>query len=115
MATKKRAAAKKRAARNKSADQTEKPDLTDQQIFDIFGIGPETASQPLRKFISGQRIVNGHLYTAIDKILDHLTKTQGKEGDPDLEEAKTRSDAVPDAPPACIREGGGGGGGTGNG
>ena len=84
----------------------EKPDLTDQQIFDIFGIGPETASQPLRKFISGQRVINGHLYTAIDKILDHLTKTQGKAGDPDLEQAKTRSDAVPDVPPACNRGGG---------
>ena len=108
MATKKRKAAKRRVTRNKSADQTEKPDLTDQQIFDIFGIGPETASQPLRRFISGQRIINGHLYTAIDKILNHLTVTQGKAGDPDLVEAQTRSDAVPDVPPACNRGEGGG-------
>lgn len=104
MATKKRKAAKRRAVRNKSADQTEKPDLTDQQIFDHFGIGTETASLPLRKLISGQRLINGHLYTAIDKILDHLTKDGTT---PDLEEAKRRSDAVPDVPPACNRGGGG--------
>jgi hypothetical protein len=105
---------KGKAAKRKAANETEKPDLTDQEIFDIFGVGTETASQPLRKFISGQRKINGHLYTAIDKILDHLTVTQGKAGDPDLEEAKKRSDAVPDVPPACNRgDASGGPGGNG--
>jgi hypothetical protein len=112
MATKKRKATKRKAAerrpvRNKSADETEKPDFTDQEIFDIFGIGTETASFPLRKFISGQRKINGKLYLAIDKILDYLTNGQDPI-DEDLAEALRINDEVPGEPPACDPGGGGG-------
>ena len=110
MATKKRKAAnwkkaaQRRAASNQPADrsvnQTEKPDMTNQEIFNDFGVGTESSSLPMRKFIIGQRIINGHLYTAIDTILEYLTKDGTT---PALEEAKLRSDAIPDVPPACCR------------
>ena len=72
-------------------------DFTDQEIFDLFGVG--TGDHAMRDFIKGQRVVNGHLYKAIDAILDHLTKDGTTT--PELEAAKRRSEAVPDAPPAC--------------
>jgi hypothetical protein len=74
----------------------ERPDMTDQQIFDLFGVG--TGDQAMRAFIIGQRKINGKLYVAIDKILDHLTKDGTT---PDLEEAKGLTGEVPGEPPAC--------------
>jgi hypothetical protein len=100
MATKKKKGAKRKDVKKRSANEVEKPDLTNQQIFDDFGVGTESASLPMRKFIIGQRTINGHLYTAIDTILEHLTKDGTT---PALEEAKLRSDAIPDVPPACCR------------
>jgi hypothetical protein len=113
MATKKRKAAKREApkikpAQSKAADETEKPDFTDEEIFEHFGVGTETSSLPLRKFISGQRKINGKLYVAIDKILDSLTKGRGPI-DASLAEALRINSAVPGEPPACNRGGGGGG------
>lgn len=102
MAKKKKKGAKKKAAKRKAANKVEKPDLTDQEIFDDFGVGTETASLPLRKFISGQRKINGKLYVAIDKILDFLTKGQDRI-DADLAEALRINDEVPGEPPACCR------------
>lgn len=116
MATKKRKAAnwrkaaKSRAASKKAADKTERPDFTDEEIFDHFGVGTETTSLPLRKFISGQRKINGKLYMAIDKILDYLARGGGAR-DPALAEALRLSDEVPGEPPACNRDGTPGGGG----
>jgi hypothetical protein len=100
MVKRKKKGAKRKGAMRKAANKRETPDLTNQQIFDDFGIGTESASLPMRKFIIGQRKINGHLYTAIDTILEHLTKDGTT---PALEEAKLRSDAIPDVPPACCR------------
>jgi hypothetical protein len=105
MATKKKKAAKRKVAKAKAADQAAEVEFTDEQIFDIFGVGTETASLPMRKFISGQRLINGRLYVAIDKILDHLTNNLDRP-DPDLEEAKRLNEEVPGRPPACNPGGG---------
>ena len=82
-----------------------KAQYTDEQIFDLFGVGTESACLPMRKFIHGQRLINGRLYVAIDKILDRLIKDNPD--DEDLKDAKKRNDEVPGKPPACDPGGGG--------
>jgi hypothetical protein len=101
---KKKAVAKRKAAKSKTADK----EPTDQEIFDLFGVGTETASHPLRKFISGQRRINGKLYIAIEKIVDSLEKKNGM--DDDLQAARDINDGVPLDPPACNSQGLPGGG-----
>ena len=105
---KKKAVAKRRSAKSKAANKAAEKEPTDQEIFDLFGVGTETASHPLRKFISGQRRINGKLYTAIEKIVDSLEKKNGM--DDDLQAARDINDGVPLDPPACNSQGLPGGG-----
>ena len=98
---------KKKTAKKKAAEKAAEKEPTDQEIFDLFGVGTETASHPLRKFLSGQRRINGKLYTAIEKIVDSLEKKNGM--DDDLQAARDINDGVPLDPPACNSEGLGGG------
>ena len=98
---------KKKTAKKKAAEKAAEKEPTDQEIFDLFGVGTETASHPLRKFISGQRRINGKLYTAIEKIVDSLEKTNGM--DDDIQAARDINDGVPLDPPARNSEGLGGG------
>ena len=74
-----------------------KAQYSDEQIFCLFGIG--TGDSAMRDFIHGQRLINGSLYVAIDKILDHLLKANPD--DQDLKYAKERNAKVPGRPPAC--------------
>ncbi len=90
---------KKKAAKRKFANKAAEVEFTDEEIFSIFGVGTETGSLPLRKFISGQRKINGRLYKAIEKILDN-----------DIVTAKEINDGVPGEPPACDSGGLPGGG-----
>jgi hypothetical protein len=78
----------------------DEPKKTDQDVFDIFGVGKGDVA--LRKFISGQRAINGSLYRSIEDILDHLNKQQrtkgkgkGKSASPRLLKAKKRNDEIP--------------------
>ena len=70
-------------------------------VFAAFGIGEGEVS--LRRFISGQRKINGRLYTAIELILDSLPK--GKTANPSLATAKKINDGVPGPPPGCDKTG----------
>lgn len=70
----------------------ETPKKTDEEVFEIFGVGKGDVA--LRKFISGQREINGSLYRSIEDILDHL-KTQSKKSSPGLKRAEKRNDEIP--------------------
>jgi len=105
MATKKKKAAKKKAA-NKDKE------LTDEEVFEIFGVGVGEVS--LRKFISGQRKINGRLYKAIDLIGDGLKAARdgkGKRHDDCIDRACKINEGVPGEPPGCNQGGLPGGGG----
>lgn len=65
---------------------------TDEDVFEIFGVGKGDVA--LRKFIRGQRAINGSLYRSIEDILDHL-KTQSKKASPGLKRAEKRNDDIP--------------------
>lgn len=100
MATKKKKAAKKAK------------ELTDADVFKLWGVGPK--DKILRKFISGQRKVNGRLYLAIDKIGESLKAARAgneKKHNSCLDEACAINDTVPGVPPGCNPVGAGGGNG----
>lgn len=75
---------------------------TEAQVFAEFGVGKGDVA--LRKFIRGQRKINGRLYTAIDLILDALPTGKSKTSIPDstiLAKAKKKNDQVPGPSPGC--------------
>jgi hypothetical protein len=79
----------------------------EEAVFAAFGIGEGDVS--LRRFIRGQRAINGRLYEAIELILDSLPREHSKTSTLDfkkLAEAKKINGGVPGPPPGC-------GGGTG--
>jgi hypothetical protein len=80
----------------------------EEDVFAEFGIGEGELG--LRKFIRGQRRINGKLYTAIDLILASLKRQRGKESDKNLEKAEKVNDVVPGEPPGCDKTGLGGAG-----
>ena len=80
--------------------------LTDADVFKKFGVGPNQKS--LRKFISGQRKINGRLYKAIELILDALPKESAPSSLPDFEklvEAGKINEVIPGDPPGCNDKG----------
>ncbi len=85
-------------------DDKTKKKLTDEEVFEIFGVGTETANIPLRKFISGQRKINGRLYEAIELILEALPKdsTSSAIDFKKLALAGQYNDGVPGDPPGCV-------------
>ncbi len=88
----------KRKARKTATTKETKPALTDQDVYRIFGVG--TGNQALRKFISGQRKINGRFYHAIDAIFDELKgKSKGK--NPKLDAAAKENEGVPGESPGC--------------
>ena len=76
-----------------------KKKLTDADVFKAFGIGEGNVSA--RKFIHGQRRVNGRLYKAIDLIGEALKVGPGKEYDRLIARANKINDGVPGDPPGC--------------
>jgi hypothetical protein len=83
----------------KKRDSWTKPERV---VFKAFGSGEGEVS--LRRFIRGQRRINKKLYTAIDLILEALTKQSRKTSTPvdkGLAKAKLINDRVPGPPPGC--------------
>jgi hypothetical protein len=77
---------------------------TEAQVFAEFGVGKGDADAAMRKFIHGQRAINGKLYRAIELILDALPTEKSKTSIPDsakLAKAKTENDGVPGPSPGC--------------
>ena len=76
--------------------------FTDEEVFAIFGVGKGDGA--LRKFIHGQRKINGSLYREIEQILKHLNKQSGssKKASPELEKANNLNEQIPGkVPPFC--------------
>lgn len=72
------------------------------QVFAEFGVGKGDVA--LRKFIRGQRRINGKLYMAIDLLLDALPTAKSKTSRPDptkLAKAKKINEGVPGPSPGC--------------
>src|SRR5437660_1644668 len=66
----------------------------EQAVFSALGVSEGDVA--LRKFIRGQRRINGRLYEAIDLILTHLKKqTIGKAVSTELKKAEKINDGVP--------------------
>ena len=66
----------------------------EQAVFAALGVGEGDVA--LRKFIRGQRRINGRLYEAIDLILAHLKKqAMGKVVSPELKKAEQINDGGP--------------------
>jgi hypothetical protein len=66
----------------------------EQAVFAALGVGEGDLA--LRKFIRGQRRINGRLYEAIDLILVHLKKqATGKAVSIELKKAEKINDGVP--------------------
>ena len=61
-------------------------------LFAALGVGEGDVA--LRKFIRGQRKINGRFYEAIDLILESLRKQSGKTADPALAKAQKINDGV---------------------
>jgi hypothetical protein len=77
---------------------------TEARVFKEFGIGKGDGEAALRKFIHGQRAINGKLYRAIELILDALPNGKSKTSIPDagkLAKAKKENDGVPGPSPGC--------------
>jgi hypothetical protein len=90
---------KKKTVKSKATKTEPKTRFTNEDVFTIFGVGK--GDQALRKFIRGQRKINGRLYKAIDLILEHLKKGS-KEVSPELEKADKLNEVIPGkVPPFC--------------
>ena len=75
---------------------------TEAQVFAALGVGKGDVA--MRKFIRGQRAINGKLYRAIDLILDALPTGKSKSAIPDaakLKKAKKENEGVPGPDPGC--------------
>ena len=91
--------------------QREKTGLTEEEVFEAFGIG--TGEGSLRMLIRGQREINGRLYEAIELILDSLPKEHSKTSTLDFKKLATAekiNEGVPGPPPGCSKTGIPGGG-----
>jgi hypothetical protein len=78
----------------------------EEAVFAAFGIGAGEVG--LRRFISGQRKINGRLYAAIELILDSLPKEHSKTSTLDFKKLATAekiNDGVPGPPPGCDKTG----------
>jgi hypothetical protein len=74
--------------------------LTDAEVFKAFGVG--TGNVSARKFIHGQRRVNGRLYKAIYLIGEALEKgPEAKEYKKLIAKANKINNGVPGEPPGC--------------
>ena len=71
----------------------------EEDIFKAFGVGKGEVS--LRKFISGQRKINGRLYQAIDLIVEALRSGPGKKNDSLIAKASEINNGVLGQPPGC--------------
>jgi hypothetical protein len=76
-----------------------KKELTDADVFKAFGVGRDEVD--LRKYIHGQRKINGKLYKAIDLIGEALKVGPGKKYDRLIATANKINDSIPGEPPGC--------------
>lgn len=75
-------------------------------VFAAFGIGEGEVG--LRRFISGQRKINGKLYAAIDLILQSLPQEHSKSSALNFNKLATAekiNELVPGPPPGCDKTG----------
>jgi hypothetical protein len=104
MATRKRTS--KKGAKEETPKGKDEWDADEEAVFAAFGVGPGDLA--LRRFIRGQRQINGRFYTVIGTILDHL-KSQSKAANPvvnfALKHADDLNEGVPGPPPGCDDKG----------
>jgi hypothetical protein len=88
--------AKKKATVATRRRSTKKAAWTNEEMAVFAALGVGEGDVALRKFIRGQRRINGRFYEAIDLILAHLKKqAMGKTVSTELKKAEKINDGVP--------------------
>ena len=89
--------------------EAEPKKLSDDDVFREWFVGPE--QEVIRKFISGQRRINGRFYKTLDLIGNALKKGPGSyEYKTCIQQACDLNEEIPGDPPGCNDDAVGGGG-----
>ena len=90
--------ARKSTKKKKAATENDVWDQDEEGVFAAFGVGEGDLA--LRRFIRGQRKINGRFYKNIETIIKHL-QGQSKGSTPELTSANDLNEGVPGPPPGC--------------